>query len=179
MKNIEVIPLINCLAWMEVLVRTTPSQSKNTVNMVLILLWLCHTFFWHGELGNFHCIIPKNLLNHLNNVWEGMGKLNAKFDAYLLLYWLSHFECTTHSYTCLLIHMLTQWCLLPPLTSTVKLSLFMHVHSCPFSLSARLHGCHTNCFCYINNGWTSSGKTSYTKRALGALKVGAQTFALT
>ena len=32
------------------------------------------------------------------------------------------------------------------LTSTVKLSLFTHVHSSPLSLAAGLHLCHTNCF---------------------------------
>ena len=66
-----------------------------------------------------------------------MFKLNAKFDADSLPYFylLSHFECTVHN--------LTQWCLPPPLTSTVKLSLFTHVHSSPLSL-ARLHQCRTS-----------------------------------
>ena len=32
----------------------------------------------------------------------------------------------------------------PPLTSTVKSSLFTHVHSSPLSLAARLHWCHAN-----------------------------------
>ena len=53
MKNIEVIFLINCLAWRGILVMTTPSRSKNTINVVLILLWLCRTFFWHGEPGDW------------------------------------------------------------------------------------------------------------------------------
>ena len=35
----------------------------------------------------------------------------------------------------------TQWHLPPPLTSTVKSSLFTHAHSSPLSLAARLHGC--------------------------------------
>ena len=52
--------------------------------------------------------------------------------------------------------MLTQWRLPPPLTGTVKLSLFMHAHSSPLSLAARLHQCRTNRSHYINNGWTSS-----------------------
>ena len=51
-----------------------------------------------------------------------MFKLNANFDVDLDS--LSHFECDSY-----IVHMLTQWRLLPPLTSTVKLSLFMHVHS--------------------------------------------------
>ena len=38
---------------------------------------------------------------------------------------------------------------------------FMHVHSSPFSLAARLHQCHhTGCSHYINKGWTFSGQTS-------------------
>ena len=52
------------------------------------------------------------------------------------------------------------WCLPPPLTSTVKLSLFTHVHSSPLSLAARLHQCHANHSCYINNGWTFSRQIS-------------------
>ena len=55
----------------------------------------------------------------------------------------------------------TQWCLPPPLTSTVKSSLFTHAHSSSLSLAARLHQCYTHHFYYINNGWTFSGQTSY------------------
>ena len=57
-----------------------------------------------------------------------MFKLNAKFDAYFLLYLLTSFECDGHT-----VHMLTQWHLLPPLTSTVKSSLFKNAHSGPLS----------------------------------------------
>ena len=45
------------------------------------------------------------------------------FDADLLLYLLSHFECKGHT-----VHMLTQQCVLTPLTSTVKSSLFTHAY---------------------------------------------------
>ena len=76
--------------------------------------------------------------------------LNAKFDAGSLLYLLSHFECDGHT-----VHMLTQWRLPPPLTSTVKSSWFTHVHSSLLSLAASFHRCHTNI-----NGWTFSGQTS-------------------
>ena len=48
-----------------------------------------------------------------------------------------------------------------PLWSTVKSSLFTHVHSSPLSLAARLHRCHTNHSHYTDNGWTFSGQTSY------------------
>ena len=61
-------------------------------------------------------------------------KLNTKSDADLLFYLLGHFECDGHT-----VHMLTQWFLLPPLTSTVKSSLFPHSHSSPLSLAASWH----------------------------------------
>ena len=80
-----------------------------------------------------------------------MLKLNAKFDADLLLYSLSHCECNGHT-----VHMLIQQCLPPPLTGTVKSSLFTCVHSSPVSLAVSLHACHANCSCHINNGWTFS-----------------------
>ena len=59
------------------------------------------------------------------------------------------------------VPMLTQWRLLPPLTSTVKSSMFMFAHFSPLSLAARLHRCHANHSNYINNGWTFSSQTSY------------------
>ena len=71
-----------------------------------------------------------------NSFCRGKLKLNAKFDADSLLYSPSHFECEGHT-----VHMLTQRCLPPPLTSTVKSSLFTHAHSSPFPLAARLHQC--------------------------------------
>ena len=94
------------------------------------------------------------LLNLLNSFCAGMFKLNAKFDADSLPYLLSHFECNSHT-----AHMLTQRHLLPPLTSTVKSSLFTYAHSNPLSLAARLYRCYTNHSHYINNGWTFSGQT--------------------
>ena len=107
-----------------------------------------------GALSWWSCQSPVahscGLLNHLNSLRRGMFKLNTKFDAALLLYSLSHFECDSH-----IVHMLTQQHLPPPLTSTVKSSLFIDVHSSPLCLAARLYGCHANHSCYINNGWTS------------------------
>ena len=85
-----------------------------------------------------------------------MFNLNTKFDADLSLCSLSHFKYASHT-----VHMLTQQLLLPPLTSTVRSSLFMHGHSSPLSLAARLHQCHANCSRHINNGWTFSGQTPY------------------
>ena len=57
--------------------------------MVLILLRFCCASFGSGELDDLRCLIPKSLLNHLNSFHGGMFKLNAKFDADLLLYSLS------------------------------------------------------------------------------------------
>ena len=63
-----------------------------------------------------------------------------------------------HSHT---VHLLTQRCLLLPVTSTVKSSLFTHAHSSPLSLAASLYQCCANCSHYINNGWAFSRQTSY------------------
>ena len=113
---------------------------------------------WAGALLCWSCQSPVahslSLLNHLNSFCRGMFKFNAKSDSDLSLYLLSHFECGGHT-----VHMLIQWCLPPPLTSTVKSSLFTHVHSRPHSLAARLHWCSAHC--YINNGWTFARQTSY------------------
>ena len=68
----------------------------------------------------------------------------------------SSFECDSHT-----VHMLTPRSLLPPLTSTVKSSLFTHVHYSSLFLAARLHYCYANCSHYINNGCTFSGQTLY------------------
>ena len=54
------------------------------------------------------------------------------------------------------VYMLIQQWLPPTMTSTVKLSLFMHAHSSPLFLAARLHWCHANHSHYINNVWTFS-----------------------
>ena len=95
----------------------------------MLLWWSCQSSVAHSW----------GLLNHPSSFCGGIFKLNAKFDADSLLYSLSHFERDSHT-----VHMLTEWCLPPPLTSTVKSSLFTHVHSSPLSLAARLHWCHAN-----------------------------------
>ena len=100
----------------------------------------CQKTAWDVMHEQVHCRdeaanhqLPRcGLLNHLNNFCRGMFKLNVKFDADSLLYLLRHCECASHT-----VHMLTQRCLPPPLTSTVKSSSFTHVHSSPFSLAAR------------------------------------------
>ena len=114
---------------------------------------------WEGALSWWSCQSPVahscSLLNHLNRFHRGMFKFNTKFDADSLLYSLGHFECDSHT-----VYMLGQWHLPPPLTSTMTL-LFTHARSSPLSLAAWLHWC-ANCSCYINDGWTFSGQTSYT-----------------
>ena len=107
--------------------------------------WVGGLWWWSCQSLVAHSC---SLRNHPNSFHWGMFKLNAKFDADLLLYSLSHFDCDGHT-----IHMLTQRHLLPPLSSTVKSSLFTHVHSSPLSLAARLQWCHANCPFYINHAW--------------------------
>ena len=112
---------------------------------------------WHAQSG-CSCQSPAarscGFLNHPTSFHRRMFKLNAKFDADWLLYSVSHFECDGHT-----VPMLTQRRLPPPLTSTVKSSLYMHAHSSPLSLAARLHQCRTNCSPHINNGWAFSRQT--------------------
>ena len=113
---------------------------------------------WVGALSWWSCQSPVahsyDLLDHPNSFHGGMFKFNTKLDADLLLYLLSHFEWDGHT-----VHMLTRQRLPPPMTSTVKLSLFTHVHSSPLSLAARSYRCRRNHSRYINNGWTFSGQT--------------------
>ena len=102
----------------------------------------------HDEAANHQLPIAAALLNHLNSSCRRMFKRHTEFDADLVLYLLSHFECDGHT-----VHVLTQWPLPSPLTSTVKSSLFTPVHSSPLSLAARLHGCHT----YHSHDMTMAG----------------------
>ena len=106
------------------------------------------------------------LLNHLDSFRRGMFKLNAKFEADSLLCSLGHFECDGHT-----VHMFIPQCLPPPLTSTVRSSLFTHAHSSPLSLAVRFHRCCANHSHYINNGWTFSEQTSYTHLKSSIIKV--------
>ena len=62
--------------------------------------------------------------------------------------------------------MLTQWCLPPPSTSIVNLSLFMHAHSSPLSLAARLHQCHANCSIILTMAGLFPDRPQKKKRAL-------------
>ena len=97
---------------------------------VMLFWWSCRSLVSHS------C----GLLNHwIISFCKGMFKLSAKFDADSLLYSLSHFECNGHT-----VHTFTQWCVTPPMTSTVRLSLFTHVYSSSLFLAARLHRCHIN-----------------------------------
>ena len=115
---------------------------------------------WVGTLSRWSWQLPVThscgLLNLPNHFRGGMLKINAKFDADSLLYLLRRLKRDSHT-----VRMLTQCHLLPPMTSTVKLSSFTHAHSSPLSLVARLHWCCANRSHYINNGWTFSGQASY------------------
>ena len=83
-----------------------------------------------------------------------MFKNNTIWCRFIAL--LPHFECDSHT-----VAILTQWHLLPPLTSIVESSFSTHVHFSPLSLATRLCRCHANRSCYINNGWPFSGQTLY------------------
>ena len=80
---------------------------------------------WVGVLSWWSCQSPVahscSLLNHLNSFRGKMFKLNAKFDADLLLHSLSHFECDDHT-----VHMLTQGYL--PLPVMRQCSWIVHMH---------------------------------------------------
>ena len=112
---------------------------------------------WVGALPWWSCQLPVahncGLLNHPNSFLRRMFKLNAKFDADSFLYSVILIVTATQ-YTCSLNGIYhPHW--------PVKLLLFTHVHSSRLSLAARLHQCCTNHSCYISNGWTFSGQTSY------------------
>ena len=80
------------------------------------------------------------LLNHPTVSAEECSSLTQNLmQIHCSTHSVSHFECDGHT-----VHMLTQRCLPPPLTSTVKSPLLTHVHSSPLSLPTRLHHCCTN-----------------------------------
>ena len=114
--------------------------------------WVGGSWWWSCQSPVAHSC---SLLNHLNCFHGGMFKLNTKFDVDSFLYLLSHFEWYSHT-----VHMLRQWYLLLPLTSTEKSSSFTHVHSSPLTIATRLYQWHANHF-HINNGWAFFRQTSY------------------
>ena len=111
--------------------------------------WVGMLSWWSDQLPVAHSC---GLLSHPNTFRGRIFKLNAKFEADFFFYSLSNLKCH-------IVHRFTQERLQSPLTSTVKLSLFTHMHFSPLSWATRLHWCCTNH--YINNGWTFSGQTSY------------------
>ena len=86
------------------------------------------------EAASYSLHPPESLLNHQSSFHGRMFKLTTNFDADSLLYSLHYCERDSHT-----VHTLTQWRLPPPLTSTVKSSLFTHAHYSPLSLAARLY----------------------------------------
>ena len=109
----------------------------------------------HPQLGTWpatwSCALTGNWTSYLSVCRVALSPLNHTSQGLV-----SHFECDGHT-----VHMLIQWRLLPPLTRTVRLSLFTYAHSSPLSLAARLDRCCTNCSLYVNNAWTISGQTPY------------------
>ena len=125
--------------WRDLVLGKAGSHGVSNLGWVTWVIWcfakkLCMRHAaWAGVVSWWSCQSPVahscGLLNHPNSFPGGMFKLNAKFDASSLLYFLGHFECNGHT-----VHMLTQWCLPPPLTSKVII-----VHAC--ALQPTLCGC--------------------------------------
>ena len=83
--------------------------------------WAGALLWWSGQSLVAHSC---GLLSHPNSFHGGMFKLNAKFDANLLLCSLSHFVCNDYT-----VHMLTQQHPLTPLTSTRANKWMLLLHS--------------------------------------------------
>ena len=101
----------------------------------------------HDEAANHQLPIAVAFWIFWISFHGGMSKVNTKFDADLLLYSLSHFEC----------HGLTQWSLTP--AWLVQSSLFTHAHSSPFFWLPGYIDI-TNHSCCINSGRAFSRHTS-------------------
>ena len=113
----------------------------------------------YGGLGG----LGDSMFCQKNSAWDIIHKQACCHDkaanhllpiaaAFRIIWITSMEECLRLMKNLIQSHMLTQWRLLPTLTSTVKLSLLMHVHSSPISSAATLHRCCTNHSRYINNG---------------------------
>ena len=123
---------------------------------------MCEWAHCRDEGANDQLVAQAEAFWFIQRVSARMLKLNVKFDANSLPFSLSHFACDDHT-----VHTLTQRRLPPPLTGTVKPSLFTRAHSSALSLAARLHRCHTNHSRYINNGRAFSKQiSSYILRIL-------------
>ena len=108
-----------------------PSRTWITFKRFSTIL---EAFMSHFYLCCTHCIIHKSFLNHLIvSTEECSRKIWCRFIA-LLTQSLS--MCTEHGHP---VHTLSQHHLPPPLTGSVKSSLFTQAHSSPLSLAARLH----------------------------------------
>ena len=150
------------LRWFELL-----EKPEVTVNQIWVIGGLSHGVIrcfaknlckrcgdtWEAMLSWWSCQSPVDhscgLLNNPNCFHRGMFKVNTKFECRFIAllaqsFWIG-WSHSTHSHSTVST---------APLTTTVKSSLFTHVHSSPLALAARLHQCHTNCSCHINNSWT-------------------------
>ena len=109
----------------------------------MLLWWSCRPLVTHS------C----GLLNHLNSFLRNVQAWCSIQCRSVVLLTQSFWMRQPHS-----AH--THLRALPaPLATTVKSSLFVHVHSSPLSLAAKLHRCIANCFYYIHNGLTFPDRT--------------------
>ena len=123
----------------------------------VLLWWSCQSLAAHS------C----TLVNHLNSFCRGVFKLHANFMQIFCSTCSVIFQWDGHT-----VHMLMPWCLPPPLTSTMRSSLFTYVHFSPLSLAAMLHQCHTNRCHYINNSWTFYRQSFYINSLLCQIFIG-------
>ena len=111
------------------------------------------------------CVVMNLPVTSCPFLWPSESSIQSMEECSSLMQNLMQTHCSTRSvilnatatpYTCSLNGV---YC--PHWVSTMKLTLFMHLHSSPFSLAARLHQWCANRSCYINNGSTFSRQTSY------------------
>ena len=133
--------------------KISPQSSLNGIYCLIITVWQCLMSFTYTPCISMQIKPNKNPLRnrlmalllwktgHLSSPSRScLGRIILIQDGWgVLLDKAPHGDNHT-------VHMHSQWHLLPPLTSTVKLALFMHVHSSPLPLPARIHWCEQTIF---------------------------------
>ena len=114
--------------------------------------WVC----CHDEAANHHLPIAAAIwiiwivsTEECSNLTQNLMQTRCSIHTGIL-------NATSHT-----IHMFTQWHILPPWLVQWSCHCLHTVHSSPLSLTAMLHWRHGSHCCFINNGFTFSGQTSY------------------
>ena len=100
-------------------------------------LTIFEAFVPHFYLCCTYCIVPENLLNHLNSFHGRMFKINAKFDANSLLYYSVFWIRQPHS---------THAHSMASNTPTDEYNEVLIVHTCTFQ--STLLGCQVTSMCH-------------------------------